>query len=115
MLILGFTTAPSYAIEVVSCSGFEACPDGSPPFTNAFLELAAEVEALTAEVEVLKALLAGVTRVIDPDTSQDTMTFTGMNVQVVNGTGLTATTNGAGDWAREQLHVGFIWWNGPGV
>lgn len=87
MLIPGFKTAPGYAIEVVSCSGFEACPDGSPPFTNAFLELAAEVEALTAEVEALKALLADVTHGTDPNTSQDTLTFSGMRVKYVYLTG----------------------------
>ena len=43
------------------------------------------------------ALLAGVTRGVDSNTSQDTLTFTNMNVQVVNGSGITDAVTGTGN------------------
>ena len=43
-------------------------------------------------------LLADVSRGIDPNTGYDTIQFSGMNVQIVNGSGVTAgTTNGTGN------------------
>lgn len=54
--------------------------------------LAGRVEALESENDSLQTLLAGVTR---PD--PDTLRFSGMNVQLVNGLGSTETTNGLGN------------------
>ena len=43
-------------------------------------------------------VLGGVTRGIDPNTAQDTLTFTDMNVQIVNGSGTTSgATTGTGN------------------
>ena len=82
--LIGFTISPSYSHDIISCDGLENCPDGSVPLTNTLLAMQAEIDELTA-------LLAGVTRGTDPNTSQDTLTFTNMNVQIVSGSG---TTNG---------------------
>jgi hypothetical protein len=65
-VFIGFSTSPSYGGDVISCSGFESCPEIST------LELEARIEAL-------EALLAGSTRGIDPSTSQDTLTFDNTN------------------------------------
>jgi len=51
--------------------------------------LIAEVRKHQVQIGGLNALLAGVTRVTDPNTSQDTLRFEDMNLQVVNGTGTT--------------------------
>ena len=75
-----FATSPSYASDTISCDSFEGCADGSVDVTNQLLQM-------QAEIEQLKALLAGVSRGVDPNTSQDTLTFTNMNVQVVSGSG----------------------------
>jgi hypothetical protein len=50
-----------------------------------------ELETLVAEVDELKALLAGVSR------NGDTLTFSGMNLEVLNGQGHTYTSNGLGN------------------
>lgn len=52
---------------------------------------------LEARIAELEALLAGVTRGIDPNTGSDTLQFSGMNVQVVNGAGATDAINGTGN------------------
>ncbi len=85
--LIGFTLSPSYSAEIVSCNGFESCPtnDGDA------------IVALTARVAALEALLADVSRGTDPNTSQDTLTFAGMNVRIVNGTGVTESINGTGN------------------
>ena len=49
------------------------------------------IDTLETEVGALEATLAGVTR------DGDLLTFSGMNVQIVNGQGATATTNGLGN------------------
>ena len=91
MLLLGFTTSPSYSHDLISCDGLENCPDGSVPLTNTLLAMQAEIDELTT-------LLAGVSRGTDPNTSQDTLTFTNMNVQIVSGSGTTdGETNGKGN------------------
>lgn len=54
-------------------------------------DLRSRVSDLEAKNSDLRALLAGVTR------SGDTLTFTGMNLHVLNGLGSTATTNGTGN------------------
>lgn len=59
--------------------------------------LQADVSALQSQVSTLQALLAGVTRLTDPATSKDTLRFSAMNVQVVNGTGSTESVNGLGN------------------
>ena len=51
----------------------------------------AEITALTARVDALEALLAGVSR------SGDRLVFTGLNLQIVNGTGSTDTENSLGN------------------
>ena len=50
-----------------------------------------ELEALTDQVDELRARLAGVSR------SGDTLTFSGMNLEVLNGLGHTYTRNGLGN------------------
>ena len=82
--------SPSYASDAISCDSFEGCADGSTDVTNQLLQM-------QAEIEQLKALLAGVSRGVDPNTSQDTLTFTNMNVQVVNGSGSTGEATGTGN------------------
>lgn len=53
---------------------------------------------LEARLEALEILLAGISRGIDPNTNQDTLTFTNMNVQIVSGSGITnGATNGKGN------------------
>ena len=85
--LIGFAISPSYSTELVSCNGFESCPtnDGDA------------IVALEARIAALEALLADVSRGTDPNTSQDTLTLAGMNVQIVNGTGITESINGTGN------------------
>lgn len=54
-------------------------------------DVGAALAALTARVDALEATLAGVER------TGDVLTFTGMNLQLVNGAGTTATSNGLGN------------------
>ena len=90
-LFTGYLISPSFAGDIISCDSFENCPDGSVPLTNQLIQLEAKIDAL-------EALLAGVSRGVDPNTSQDTLTFTNMNVQIVNGTGTTEEeTTGTGN------------------
>lgn len=66
------------------------------PLTKLFgIEVSEDVTALQARIDVLENLLQGVSRLIDPNTGFDTIRFSGVNVQVVNGTGTTAW--GAGE------------------
>jgi hypothetical protein len=91
---------------------------GDPALEGRVAALEAEVAALEAEVEELRglsgdvaelqALLAGVER------NGDTLTFSGMNVQVVNGLGNTYTENGLGnivvgyneDFGNDEIRTG---------
>jgi hypothetical protein len=119
-IFIVFVTSPSYSGDIISCDSFESCPDGSVPLTNALLALEARIEELEALLVAntaaddsahhtkytdkesvaavgshspnYSALLAGVSRGTDPNTKQDTLTFTKMNVQIVNGS---STTDGA--------------------
>ena len=50
-----------------------------------------------ARIAALEALLANVTRGIDPNTGYDTIQFSGMNVQIVNGSGYTNISGGTGN------------------
>jgi hypothetical protein len=53
---------------------------------------------LEARIKQLEQLLANVSRLVDPNTGEDTIRFTDMNVQVVNGTDSTdSATNGTGN------------------
>ena len=61
-VLFGFAVLPSYSQDIISCNGFESCPE-------------ADTSALEARIEALEALLAGATRGIDPSTSQDTLSF----------------------------------------
>jgi hypothetical protein len=97
-LSIGFVASPTYAGDIISCDSFENCPDGSVVPNNAILELQARMDALEAENAALKTLLAGVSRLIDPNTSQDTLRFTDMNVQVVNGSETTGSATGTGNF-----------------
>ena len=90
-LLTGYLISPSYSGDIISCDSFENCPDGSEPLTNQLIQLENKIDAL-------EELLAGVSRGVDPNTSQDTLTFSNMNVQVVNGSGYTSgTTTGTGN------------------
>jgi len=53
--------------------------------------------ALEARVQELETLLAGVSREVGSDTKVDTLVFSGLNVQIVNGMGDTQKTNGSGN------------------
>ena len=55
------------------------------------------IPALEARIAALEALLADVTRGNDPNTGQVTLTFTNMNVQIVNGNTTIGDTNGRGN------------------
>jgi len=90
-LLTGYLISPSYSGDIISCDSFENCPDGSEPLTNQLIQLENKIDAL-------EELLAGVSRGVDPNTGQDTLTFSNMNVQVVNGSGYTSgTTTGTGN------------------
>lgn len=90
-LLVGYSVSPSFAGDIISCDSFENCPDGSEVLTNQLIQLENKINAL-------EALLAGVSRGTDPNTSQDTLTFTNMNVQVVNGLGgESVAINGTGN------------------
>jgi hypothetical protein len=81
--LIGYSISNSYSQEVIFCDGFE-CAEGAP--------------ALEARIAALEALLADVTRGTDPNTGQDTLTFSAMNVQVVSGSGTTGgEVNGTGN------------------
>jgi len=103
---IGFAISPSYAGDIISCDSFENCADGSVPLTNALLALEARMDALEAENAALKTdnkefkrILAGVTRLNDPDNfDMDTLRFTNMNLQIVSGTNSTnGLANGTGN------------------
>ncbi len=64
-VFIGLATSPAYAGDIISCDSFETCP--ALPTD--------EILALEARIEALETLLAGTTRRIDPNTSQDTLTF----------------------------------------
>jgi hypothetical protein len=83
----------STAVEV-SKSAFPVTSSGGgdvAALTAAVNALTARVSALEAENTVLKSTLSGVTR------NGDTLTFTGMNLQVVNGEGSTSSSNSLGN------------------
>ena len=84
-VLFGFAAFPSYSQDIISCNGFESCPD-------------ADTSALEARIAALEALLAGATRGIDSSTSQDTLTFdnsTSSETVVVRDL---STTEGRGDF-----------------
>lgn len=81
----------SILLFCVPFAALAAAPKPKPP------SLDARVAALEAKVAALEALLADVTRLTDPNTGEDTMRFSGMNVQIVNGTGTTDTQAGTGN------------------
>jgi hypothetical protein len=81
-VLLGCAMLPGYGHDIISCDSFESCPDGTAPPTNILLHM-------QAEIDELKALLAGVSRGTDPNTGKDTLQFSNMNVQIVSGSGIT--------------------------
>ncbi|MFC1795728.1 hypothetical protein ACFL1V_01455 [Pseudomonadota bacterium] len=81
--LIGYSISPSYSQDGIFCDGFE-CAAGDP--------------VLEERIAALEALLADVTRGTDPNTGQDTLTFSAMNVQVVSGSGTTdGPVNGTGN------------------
>lgn len=62
VVLFGFAAFPGHSQDIISCNGFESCPE-------------ADTSALEARIEALEALLAGATRGVDSSTSQDTLTF----------------------------------------
>ena len=82
----------STAVEV-SKSAFPVTTSGGDlaALTAAVNALTARVNTLESENAALKSTLSGVTR------DGDTLTFTGMSLQVVNGEGSTATSNRLGN------------------
>lgn len=69
-----------------------ACPGGG---TKRSLVAQSDLNAAKARVAQLEALLAGVTR--GTVNGQPAITFSGVNVRIVNGSGSTASTNGRGN------------------
>ena len=91
-----FNQLKAYAPTVIRVAGanryataVEVSKSAFPVGGSASLE--ARVAALEAQVAALQATLSGVTR------QGNTLVFTGMNLQVVNGKGSTDTTNGLGN------------------
>ncbi len=81
----------STVLLCVPLTALMAAPAPKPP------SLDTRVATLEAKVAALELLLADVSRITDPNTGQDTLRFSAMNVQVVNGLSSTATTNGSGN------------------
>ena len=52
---------------------------------------------LEQQIYEFETLLAGMSRATDPNTGEVTMTFSGMNLQIVNGLGSTSATDGTGN------------------
>jgi hypothetical protein len=74
-----------------------AFADGIPQTVDELTEYA---ETLEARIATLEALLSNVTRGADPQTGQDTLQFSAMNVQIVNGNGYSderSVPNGTGN------------------
>lgn len=95
---IGYATSPGYAGSKVSCEDGEACPDGNATSIETLTALYARMDVLEADNVALKTLLAGVSRLNDPNTSQDTLRFANMNVQIVNGSRATDDmVNGTGN------------------
>jgi hypothetical protein len=74
--------AETYGVSPVSMSIVKLADVAHP-------ESDEEIAALQSQVNELQALLYGVTRGIDPNTGQDTLRFTDMNLQLVSGSGAT--------------------------
>lgn len=58
-------------------------------YQAALASLEARINDLEAENAAMRSLLAGVNRLVDPNTGQDTLRFSDMNVQIVSGSGAT--------------------------
>ena len=93
-----FNELKSYAGSVVRLAGANRYSTAAKVSESAFpvtgggtAALQAQVAALSAEVDALQALLAGISR------DGDTLLFSGMNLQVVNGAGSTETRNTLGN------------------
>lgn len=93
-----FDALKAYAPSVIRAAGanrystaVEVSKSAFPVTGGENAALQAQVAALSAEVDALQALLAGVSR------NGDTLLLTGMNLQVVNGQGSTATSNKLGN------------------
>ena len=69
------------------------------------IQLQEDVAELQSQVAELKTLLNNVTRGIDPNTGYETIRFSGMNVQIVNGLGFTDLADGTGN-----LIIGYNEW-----
>jgi hypothetical protein len=78
-----------YLLEVIITGGSSRQDEFDLVITNE--------DALEARVAALETLLAGVTRGVDPISNADTLLLTGMNLQVVNGSGSTNSENRVGN------------------
>lgn len=55
------------------------------------------LQQLATRVITLETKTQDITRITDPNTNQPTIRFTGVNVQIVNGVGVTLSANGTGN------------------
>ena len=101
LILLSCLISQSVGQDLISCSSFENCEEVTAvvrELQTRMNTLEADNAALRADNDALKLLLADVSRGIDPNTGQDTLTFSDMNIQIVNGSGSTAgTPNGTGN------------------
>ena len=86
------------AAFIVGAAGtvWSAPPAGPTGTAKEIAALQADVSALQSQVSALQTLLGGVTRLTDAS-GYDTLRFSAMNVQVVNGTNNTQVANGLGN------------------
>jgi hypothetical protein len=97
-------TAGSYLLDVFVTGGtsrsdeFDLTITDDEALEQEVAALEADVATLQGQVDGLSTLLAGATRGPDPITGVDTLVFSGLNLQVTNGTGDTERSmNGAGN------------------
>lgn len=86
---LGCMTILAYAAELNLAHSERVQAGGSIGVAESLVALEARMDSMEAENAALRALLAGVSRGMDPNTGQDTLRFANMNVQIVSGSGAT--------------------------
>ena len=100
ILTFTFTTFAIHAVEQTAFSGdgIIESTSGGFKFPDGTVLTSAGAGELVNRVAQLEAKLEGVSRGTDLNTGKDTIRFSGMNVQIVNGTGSTiASPNGKGN------------------